>query len=238
MLLFGRHLKKSLDDCKGEIDNNLGVLIVIDGKVGYGKTTIATLIAQYLQPDFNIGEQTGRGSKEFLERFFWTVKHCKAQYKVCIYDEAGDFNSKATLTRMNRTLNTVFDTYRQTKVIVIMCLPRFYYLDKGVFDKGVFQFLLNVYAKRNDEYTRYRAFDLFSVYKMLARITRKKIDVLPSVYRVSPYECFNEVCLSPAAGLQSNINESSLMGKTAILGDIHNEHTTGSDFDKLLEFSK
>jgi hypothetical protein len=78
---------------------------------------------------------------------------------VIIYDEAGDFNKRGSLTRFNAMLNRTFETFRAFQIIVILVMPSFNVLDGDLFDKKIPRLLLHVGA-RSDNYGHFRAYGL------------------------------------------------------------------------------
>jgi hypothetical protein len=50
-----------------------------------------------------------------------------------MYDEAGDFSRKSTLTRFNKILNDVFSQFRAFNIMIILALPNFTLLDNTLF---------------------------------------------------------------------------------------------------------
>ena len=75
---------------------------------------------------------------------------------VIIYDEAGDFNRRGSLTKFNAMLNRVFEMFRAYRIIVVMCLPCFNVIDTNMFDNKVPRMLLNLYDRKT--YGNYRVY--------------------------------------------------------------------------------
>lgn len=161
-LPFSDKLDENLDDLKDRVLNkNKAALIIIDGGVGEGKTTLAIELADYMQGKQTVfKEQLAIGGQDFTKK----LKVCfTKKYVVIIYDEAGDFNRRGSLTRFNAMINRVFETYRAFKIIVILCLPLFDVLDQDIFDKQIPRLLIHCYDRKND-YGEYKA---YSLYRML-----------------------------------------------------------------------
>jgi len=142
---------------------NKAALIIIDGHVGEGKTTLAVHVADFLNklanlPQIIFEDQLGMGGDEFLEK----LRLCyKKKLPVVIYDEAGDFNRRAALTRFNANLNRTFETFRAFKIIPILCLPSFWVLDNDLFSKGIPRLLLHL-SKRTNKMGRFKGYSLYS----------------------------------------------------------------------------
>ena len=125
-------------------------LIVIDGPLGEGKTTLAVHCADYINSLHNLepidlkGPQLGLGGEQFLDKMEVCFDN---KLPVIIYDEAGDFSKRGALSRFNAMINRMFEMFRAYKVIVIMCLPLFEVLDSNLFDKKIPRLLLNLYDR-------------------------------------------------------------------------------------------
>jgi hypothetical protein len=135
-------------------------LIIIDGGLGEGKTTLAVECADYINslhnlPPINLkGPQLGLGGEQFLDKLDVCFEE---KLPVIIYDEAGDFSRRGALSKFNAMLNRMFEMFRAYKVIVIMCLPTFDVLDSSLMDKKIPRLLLNLYD-RTLTYGNFRAF--------------------------------------------------------------------------------
>lgn len=177
-LPFCKTLGRNLSRQQDRINKNKASLIIIDGGVGEGKTTLATHCADYLQGEAILfKEQHAIGGKQFLSKL--AICYQK-KHPVIVYDEAGDFNRRGALSRFNAMLNRTFETYRAFKIIVILVLPNFGVLDNDLFDKKIPRLLLNCWD-RNQKYGNYRA---YSLYRMLyIKDKMKKLTVKPLAYK-------------------------------------------------------
>lgn len=122
-------------------------MIIVDGNSGEGKTTLAIEIADFLEGrQIKLKEQLALGGVEFTNK----IREAYQNKKLCVvYDEAGDFDRRGALSRFNRFLNRIFDTYRAYKIIVVLCLPRFFVLDQPIFDKGFPRLLIHCHDRSN-----------------------------------------------------------------------------------------
>lgn len=151
-LPFSRGLAVNIEDLVKRIDNKKASLIIIEGGVGEGKTTLGVHIADYtnslkkLPPiDFS-GPQLAMGGVDFLKK----MRVCyEEKLPVIIYDEAGDFSKRGALTRFNAVINRTFETFRAFKCLVIICLPNFNVLDNQLFDNKIPRLLLNCRDRTN-----------------------------------------------------------------------------------------
>lgn len=178
-LPFSECLGKSLDEQTSRVNSNKASLIIVDGGVGQGKTTLSVLIADYIQKGkINLKDQLGLGGKDFITKLFAAVDK---GYKVVIYDEAGDFDRKGAISRFNRMLNRVFDTYRTFKIIIILVLPSFKVLEDSLFDKKIPRLLINTHNRKE----RYGCFRSYSLYRMyLVKNLLKSLKVPPQAYNL------------------------------------------------------
>lgn len=157
-LPFNKKLAENLDNIKNRtLHRNKASLIIIDGGVGEGKTTLAVEISDYiLGTKTRLKDQLAMGGKDFLGK----LKICYDEKLItCIYDEAGDFDRRGALSRFNALLNRVFDTFRAFKIVIILCLPTFNVLDTSLFDKCIPRLLIHLH-KRNNNYGNFRAYSL------------------------------------------------------------------------------
>ena len=165
-LPFSEELLLNLEEVKKRTFYNprhLPSAIVIDGASGLGKTTLAFLIGSYLQGSpLDMDFQRGIGIKEFLAKAIWVIKNNK---KVIIYDEAGDFERKATNTKASRVLNRFFDLYRTFAIVPIIVLPSFLKLDSGLFINKIPRFLIHLKGG-DDNATYYDGYSLAGMMKI------------------------------------------------------------------------
>ena len=68
-------------------------------------------------------------------------------FECTVYDEAGDLNTKGALSRFNKDMDRIFETFRQFGIVVIFCLPLFKSLDNNLMDKGLMRWLLHTYGR-------------------------------------------------------------------------------------------
>lgn len=213
-LPFSKELGLNLEAIKKRTYLNrrrLPSMIIIDGGSGLGKTTLATVVGSYLQGSLiDLKNQKGEGHESFLRATDWCIENKK---RVVIYDEAGDFERKATQTKANRAINRVFDTYRTFGIIVILILPYLGKLDNGPFDNQIPRLLIHLFDG-NDAYT---SFSCYSLPGMLwirhhLKLMERKYPIKARAYdRVTP-NCYGHF-KRPPDWLQKKIDESSDEGK-------------------------
>lgn len=110
-------------------------LILIGGRPSGGKTTLAVHIADSIEGrpislDPKDHPQLTLGYKDLISN---ALKCYKRKHKVMIYDEAGDFSKKATMTKANRTVQQFFERCRALKLHLILVCPNPLELDNSLF---------------------------------------------------------------------------------------------------------
>jgi hypothetical protein len=163
-LFFSSSLAKNLEGQKDRIKRRLASLMLIDGGVGQGKTTLAVHCVDYINSlyglppmdlDLRNHSQLAMGGEDFTRKF----REChEKKLPAIIYDEGGDFSKRGALTKFNAMLNRLFETYRGFKIIVIICLPNFNMLDNNLFDNKIPRMLLNL--RNRTKYGNYWGYSL------------------------------------------------------------------------------
>jgi len=165
-------LDLNLDSAIDRIEKKKASLIVIDGGVGEGKTTLAVLcgmrLAKKLKQKFSIKDQVRQGGGDFLKGMDWAVENKR---QVVVYDEAGDFNTRASLTYFNQNMNRVFETYRALGIIVILCLPSFSDIDTSLMKKKISRFLIHCYS-RTMTYGNYAVYSLWRMWYIKVKFSK------------------------------------------------------------------
>lgn len=215
-LPFEEDLKKDLDTQKDRIESNKASMILIDGGVGQGKTTLAVHIADDIEGEpIDFDCQLALGGADFIKK----LKICFTKNKrVIIYDEAGDFSSRGALSRFNHMLNRVFETYRAFKIIVILVLPSFATLDKSIFQKQIPRMLIHC-TERGELYGNYSVYSLWHMFYILHKM--KKLIVKSDAYRFTePCKHGHFLDLPPERSKQLDIistqNKKDILGSAEI----------------------
>jgi len=120
-------LAKNLETWKNNIKQDRDYMLIVDGKEGSGKSTIAQQIAAFLDKNFSINN-IAFTDKEFLDK----VKDAE-KYSCVLFDEAyGALSSKESLSQRNKTLVRLFTRVRHQNLFMIIVLPSFFDLTKYV----------------------------------------------------------------------------------------------------------
>ena len=214
-LSFSSGLDENVKDLLKRISINKASLMIIDGGVGEGKTTLAVHIGDYYnelngQGPLDFKKQLARGGADFLQK----LRVCYAEkLPVCIYDESGDFNRRGALTAFNAMLNRTFETFRAFKVLIILVLPSFKVLDNDLFDKQIPRLLLHC-DKRTEDYGNYKGFSLYRMFYIKQKM--EKLTVKPFAYNlVEPNFYGHFLDLTPERAKELDV--ISTKGKLSIL---------------------
>jgi len=176
-LPFSSKLGENLNDLQDRVSRNKASMILVDGVMGEGKTTLGIHILKYIQnSDYELKSQYGMGGLAFQEKLQICIDLRK---KSCAYDEGGDFSKKRHMTNFNLLLNRIFETYRAFRIIIIIILPCFDVLDEDMFKKGIPRLLLHCYD-RNNFYGNFMGFSLRRMYYIKDKF--KKVKFKPDAY--------------------------------------------------------
>ena len=185
-LPFTDGVKENLEDFDAKVKNKTGALIVIDGGLGQGKTTFMIECMDYINkinglPPIDLkGCQFSMGGLEFEDN----IEKCFKQGLPCIgYDEAGDFNRRGALSKINSLLNRVFQTVRAYNCVVFIVLPCFLVLDMDLYTNDIVQGLFHLHNKQQGKYGDFKLYDMHTMLYM------KKIAKDHS----NPMMCYNKV---------------------------------------------
>lgn len=172
-LPFSKYLASAFNQLNDRVLKlNKASFIIIDGAVGSGKTIAGVSVADYfngayiLQADgsyivdsskfIGLNLQYAMGAKDFMKKI---VLCYKAGLHVMVYDEAGDFSKRGSLTKLNQDLNRIFEICRAFQVVIIIVLPNFFYIDRSVLDKEMIRALIRI-SRDSEKYSYYKMWDM------------------------------------------------------------------------------
>lgn len=110
-------------------------LILVGGRPGTGKTTLGVEIADFIEKnkinlDMENHPQLCMGYKPLIPNALICHRNKK---RVIIYDEAGDFSKKATLTKASREIQQFFERCRALGLHMILVCPNPLEIDGSLF---------------------------------------------------------------------------------------------------------
>lgn len=167
---------------KERVRIGLATIVIIDGGVGQGKTTLGVQLADAIEgEEIDLELQLAIGGEEFTRK----VTECyREKKKVIIYDEAGDFNKRGSLTKLNQTLNRIIQTFRAFRIVIIMILPSVGTLDNNLFLNKAAQMLLHV-SQRDEKRGVYKTYSLSRM--MVIRAKMQKLIIPDQAYGYVPF---------------------------------------------------
>lgn len=253
-LLFTDGLKKNIEGAYRKIHiEGFHSLITISGTMGKGKTTLAVLIADYYNKicglgNIDLNKQLAFGSEDFVKKL--EICH-KENLKVLIYDEAGDFDKRQSMTKQNQNLNMVFNTFRQYKIFIIMCTPSIEVYDERLFKNAVVRWGIHI-KKRTPIYASYSLYHV----KPLS-YTRYYMRTVGAKFPAGVYNFIQTFCHGHFLNLEPKRAEElariSMIGKEKLLSEMmekdkkltymdlpdeYNDKVTINDFIKLSGLTK
>lgn len=176
-LPFSTGLDRVINKLQARVDGKKAALLIIDGGLGEGKTTLLVHILDYINKINGLapieigGPQFATGGIDFLKK----IRVCYDKKFPCVgYDEAGDFSRRGSLTNFNAMLNRTFETFRAFKCIVVLALPAFNILDNEIFDKNIPRLGLHL-KNRSSKQGNYYGYSLYRLQLLRYRMTKLNI---------------------------------------------------------------
>jgi hypothetical protein len=120
------YLKANLDHVyKSVTKNDYDAFIVVTGREGFGKSTLAGQVALYLDPTFNLDRCC------FTTQQFQDAAEKAEKYQAIVFDETmGYLSSRGAMSSFNRDLIKIFSEMRSKNLFVLLCIPNFFELDR------------------------------------------------------------------------------------------------------------
>jgi len=119
------YLKSNLDLLAQSLKKDYDFFVIVDGRERFGKSTLASQIAYYLDPTYNL-DRCVFTADQFAE----AVEKAK-RYQAIVFDEAhGYLGSRSSMSAFNRRLIKIMTEMGSKNLIIILCLPNFFELDK------------------------------------------------------------------------------------------------------------
>lgn len=119
------YLKSNLDLLAKSLKKDYDFFVIVDGRERFGKSTLASQIAYYLDPTYNLDRCV------FTADQFAEAVHNAEKYQAIVFDEAhGYLGSRSSMSAFNRRLIKIMTEMGSKNLIVVLCLPNFFELDK------------------------------------------------------------------------------------------------------------
>lgn len=146
------YLHELLEGFRNAVEkHNTSVVIVVDGRSGMGKTTLANQIGIILDPNFDL-PKLYYDPETFLDGLATAKKG-----DVFLFDEAMLISSRSALTEINRMIVQAMSMIRSKNIYVIFCVNSIFDLDKNLAISRA-DILLHVYGESLIDRGRFAAF--------------------------------------------------------------------------------
>ncbi len=121
------HIKeKNLDKARDIVYNkNNSVVIIVDGKSGVGKSSLAIQIAKFLDPNFTIDNITWTPA-DFIDKAESLSK------AALVFDEGMKINSRSALSKSNKAMIVALSQLRSRNLFIILCINSLFDLDRSI----------------------------------------------------------------------------------------------------------
>jgi len=167
-------LRLNVEREKKRVNSGEACIIIVDGGLGSGKTNTGVTVARWIQKDFDFKNQVGRGIEQFADAWDSTVnKDSTSEVKACVFDEAHTFNRRGSLTKLNKHINVFLNTFRHTKIILILALPHFADLDSSIYDTQAVRGLVHM-KEKHKSFADTKAYDGVAIEDMLDYIDKHR----------------------------------------------------------------
>jgi len=121
------YLLNACEEIKKLLNQDRDVVCIVDGGVGEGKSTLAQLIAGTVDPTFN-------ATRIYFDDVETTNGIVNSEKKKShIIDETlSMLNIRRAMSNINITLTSLFSEIRQKCLLIILCLPSLFDLDRNI----------------------------------------------------------------------------------------------------------
>lgn len=107
-------------------NRNTSVVIVIDGRSGMGKTTLANQVCKFLDPNYNL-DRIYYEPENFLNGLANSHKE-----QAHMFDEAMLISNRSALSQINRMTIQAMSMIRSKQIFVVFCVNSIFDLDKNL----------------------------------------------------------------------------------------------------------
>jgi energy-coupling factor transporter ATP-binding protein EcfA2 len=103
---------------------NYDGFVLVVGREGFGKSTIALQLAKYCDPNFGLDNVCFTA-----EQFLYAVEHAE-KYQAILFDETmGYLSSRSAMSKFNKVLIKVMSEMRSKNLFVFLCIPNIFMMD-------------------------------------------------------------------------------------------------------------
>jgi len=161
------YLKANLDHVKKNVKKDYDAFILVTGREGFGKSTIADQIALYCDPTYNLSRCC------FTSAQFQQACEDAEKYQAIVFDETmGFLSARGAMSKFNKDLIKIMSEMRSKNLFVILCIPNFFEMDKypaihrstgliHVYKRG--SFMSYDYRKKKSLYLKGKKFYAYNV---------------------------------------------------------------------------
>ena len=119
------YLRTALEDLQSNLRKNYDAFVIISGREGFGKSTLAAQIAIAMDSTYNLSRCC------FTPKQFVEASEKAEEYQAVVFDETmGFLSSRGSMSSFNRDLIKVFSEMRYKKLVIILCIPNFFEMDR------------------------------------------------------------------------------------------------------------
>lgn len=187
VLVMPQKLLDKLDFSIKQQKRNNDVVVIVEGKEGSGKSSLAGNIMRYVTGDkFNPEVQMiGANYDEALEK----IDNCKEKDAIMFDEGNAFFMSTETMKREQRDLHKVFSIFRQLNLFVVICLPSFFRLGT-YFALDRSHMVLRTYIKNGERgYFAYYGEKLKNNYYRKGRADGHNVNIVQPKFRARFTQC-------------------------------------------------
>lgn len=179
-MILSKKLLENLDDLIMRVAKKKAAVVIIDGGLGEGKTTLGVECADYVNEYFGMGKvqldskahpQYSMGADEFKLKL---PSAFREGFKTLVYDEAGDFNNRNFASQFNKDMYSIFNVHRALGMIIFVVLPSYYDLDTGLWRLNIIRMGLHCQG-REEKLGHFLGYSLKNLIFMRFGVGKKKI---------------------------------------------------------------
>lgn len=105
-------------------------ILVIDGPPGVGKSTLAQQIMHIVDDDFY--DTASEKIHNTVETFINYIVRCKSKSSACLDEGLNGANARRAMSSLNIMLQSVLSEIRQKNMLLIVCVPFIFDLDRSL----------------------------------------------------------------------------------------------------------